>query len=445
MEIPMKLKIKIGRHLLGICLLAFGMAFPSLAQDKTPLEYWLGDNADFWQWDAETFAKHAGPLGFRWIDENHSASRAAPLNEPFFGEKSYESVVRFVDGSPDSITISYYNRGDAEKALPEAAFQELVRTLITRLTTTLRVQPRPGTQASNRNNVRDDSRVWQRPKIQFELSYSFSPPSSNSPFTAEYVRLTAKEFSAGEMPSYANTTVNPYEIKNNITRDPQSGDVWIENIPMVDQGPKGYCAAATCERILRFFGQEVDQHQIAQIANTTSGGGTSSKELKSALQAVGRQYDFSLSTHIEWDFQDFLKMMERYNRTAKRNGLGVIPIQKSGVIMIAPIYAAMDPETYKTVRMEKKTDYNKFKEKIKKYVDGGCPLAWSVNLGMFEESTPTGVGGHLRMIIGYNTQKDEIIYSDTWGRGHEKKSMSTENAFTITNSLFSLEPKGLRL
>ena len=64
---------------------------------------------------------------------------------------------------------------------------------------------------------------------------------------------------------------------------------------------------------------------------------------------------------------------------------------------------------------------------------------------MFEESTPTGVGGHLRMIIGYNTQKDEIIYSDTWGRGHEKKSMSTENAFTITNSLFSLEPKGLRL
>lgn len=441
----MNLKIKIGRCLLCSALLGFCLKSPGQQPEKPPLEYWLGDQAAFWQWDADTFASQAGPLGFRWMDEGKTAARAAPLDEPFFGQKSYEAVVRFDDGSPTSITISYYNRGDAGKPLTEAAFQEQVRTLMTRLTQTLRVQPRPGTQTSNRNTVKDDSRVWQRPKIQFELSYSYSPPSGGQPFSAEFIRLTAKEFSAGEMPSYANTTVNPYEIRNNITRDPASGDVWIDNIPMVDQGPKGYCAAATSERILRFFGREVDQHQIAQIANTTSGGGTSSKELKNALYAVGRQYDFTLATHIEWDFQDFLKMLERYNRLARKDGVPKIQVADSGVIMIAPIYEAMDPDTYKAVRLEKRSDYQKFKEKVKKYVDAGCPLAWSVNLGMFEESTPTGVGGHLRMIIGYNTRKDELIYSDTWGRGHEKKSMPMENAFTITNSLFSLEPKGLRL
>jgi hypothetical protein len=56
-----------------------------------------------------------------------------------------------------------------------------------------------------------------------------------------------------------------------------------------------------------------------------------------------------------------------------------------------------------------------------------------------------GQGGHLRLIIGYNTRTKEIIYSDTWGRGHEKKRMPIDNAFTMTRSLFSMEPKGLRL
>lgn len=418
---------------------------PLSAEESPPLEYWLADNAPFWSWSPAEFEQNVNGLGFRWMDDNKTAARAAPLQKPFFAQDAYETVIRFVEGSPNSVMISYFNRGDAKEALSEADFQEKVRSLMSTLNLTLRVQPRPGSQQSNRNDVRDDSRIWQRPKIQFELSYSYSPPSGGRPFTSEYIRLTAREFQAGEMPAFANTTVNPYEIKNNITRDLKTGDVWIENIPMVDQGPKGYCAAATSERIIRFFGQEVDQHQIAQIANTTSGGGTSSAELKKALQAVGRQYDFSLSTHIEWDFGDFMKMLERYNREAKKKGQGQIAVQDSGVIMIAPIYAAMDPDTYKTVRLDKKSDYSKFKEKVKKYVDAGCPLAWSVNLGMFKESTPTGTGGHLRMIIGYNTQKDELIFSDTWGRGHEKKFMSMENAFTITNSLFSLEPKGLRL
>jgi hypothetical protein len=38
-----------------------------------------------------------------------------------------------------------------------------------------------------------------------------------------------------------------------------------------------------------------------------------------------------------------------------------------------------------------------------------------------------------------------VIFSDTWGRGHEKKHMPIDQAYAITRSLFSLEPKGLRL
>ncbi len=443
----MELKIKIGgtlRPWLGLLLLLScnGHAESTAAGD--PLEYWLADSAPFWNWDPATFAREAAPLGFRWTQEGQSA-QASPLQGEFFGKPAYESVVRFADGVPNSINISYFNRGDTANPLNQADFESLVRELMATLTSTLRVQPRPGNTQSARSSVRDDSRIWQRPQIQFELSYSFTPPRSGEPFRSEYVRLTARKFTAGEMPSHAITAVNPYTVRAQVTRDADSGDVWIQNIPMVDQGPKGYCAAATAERVLRFFGQEVDQHQIAQIANTTSGGGTSTEDLKKALSAVCRQYDFSLNTHMEWDFRDFTREIDRYNRQARKNKKQEVHIPTQGIIMIAHIYQALDPETYKQSRMSRQTEVNKFKERVQKYVDAGCPLSWGVSLGMFEESTPTGVGGHLRLIIGYNWTKNLIIYSDTWGQGHDKKHLPLDQAFTITQSLFSLEPKGLRL
>ncbi|MEQ1748666.1 MAG: hypothetical protein ABL974_04550 [Prosthecobacter sp.] len=44
---------------------------------------------------------------------------------------------------------------------------------------------------------------------------------------------------------------------------------------MVDQGPKGYCAVATAERVFTYYDIPVDQHEMAQEADTGSGGGTS--------------------------------------------------------------------------------------------------------------------------------------------------------------------------
>ena len=429
-------------HSLKILLLLLPLALPLQAED--PLEYWLADSAPFWSWSPAEFEKNAKPLGFRWVRKNAS-TRAAPLKGEFFKESVLEAVVRFDEETPENMALSFFNRGDAKKSLDEDAFKNKVRTLMERITSTLNVQPRPGTQGSRRSGTREDRWIWQRPKIQFELAFSYTPSSSGKDFRAEFIRLTARKFTSTDIPSHAIDRVNPYTVREKIQRDPESGDVWIADIPMVDQGPKGYCAAATSERILRLFGQEVDQHEVAQIANTTSNGGTSSEELKKALQAVGRQYSFSFNSHIEWDFKDWLKQMKDYNRMAEKRGKPQVAIPTSGVIRINQINKQLDPETLKAARMRKRADFQKFKRKIKQYVDGGCPLAWSVTLGLFKESTRTGAGGHLRMIIGYNTRAREIIYSDTWGRGHEKKRMPMDTAFTITNSLFSLEPKGLRL
>ena len=51
-----------------------------------------------------------------------------------------------------------------------------------------------------------------------------------------------------------------------------SGDVVVSDIPMVDQGPKGYCVPATWERYLRYLGIPADMYVLAMAAGTSDRG-----------------------------------------------------------------------------------------------------------------------------------------------------------------------------
>ena len=457
-----KRKIRCRRSVTAL-LMGLALGFPAHAQQSGPqsgpqstqepaapgLENWLGPLAAFWTWSPEVFTRETRTANFRWMEQN-TAARAAPLQGEIFGKPVIEAVVRFQDDTPHTFVASYYNRGDVREELSEADFQNLVRELSTTISRRVRRQPMPGNQSSRQSSVRDDSLVWQLETHRFELAYAYTPPrrdgGRNLPFRAEYVRLTVSKFRPGDIPAHANTRVNVYEIRQNIQRNPENGDVWIAQVPMVDQGPKGYCAAATAERTMRYFGQSVDQHQIAQIADTTAEGGTSFDDFKSALQAIARQYQYSFNTHIDWNFRDFQRLVDDYNRTARQTGQPEINLPAGGVIQINQIYAAFHAETLVAARQRRRADFNRFEERIRRYVDGGAPLIWGVMLGVIpEQGNPQASGGHLRLIIGYNAQTREVLFSDSWGRGHELKRMPIDQAFAITTSLYSLEPRGLRL
>jgi hypothetical protein len=62
--------------------------------------------------------------------------------------------------------------------------------------------------------------------------------------------------------------------------------------------------------------------------------------------------------------------------------------------------------------------------------------------GKVTETPPVEtVGGHLRLIIGYSTQRGQVLYTDTWGAGHELKRMKMDDAWAITQGLFVIEPR----
>ena len=94
-------------------------------------------------------------------------------------------------------------------------------------------------------------------------------------------------------------------------------------------------------------------------------------------------------------------------------------------------------------RAGRELEYKDFEKHVKNYVDDGIPLLWALTLGRFPEEpaiSPQTQGGHMRMIIGYNEDSDHVVFTDSWGAGHEKKRMKMRDAFSATHGLFIMQP-----
>ncbi|MBL9129820.1 MAG: C39 family peptidase [Verrucomicrobiaceae bacterium] len=110
--------------------------------------------------------------------------------------------------------------------------------------------------------------------------------------------------------------------------------------------------------------------------------------------------------------------------------------------------ALVNPEQYYTAGRKRRVSEKSFTSTVKEYVNKGVPLLWALELGRAQEEPPlpgSGQtrGGHMRMIIGYNEAKNQILFTDSWGAGHELKRMALLDAYDVTIGLYSMAPRGL--
>jgi hypothetical protein len=225
-----------------------------------------------------------------------------------------------------------------------------------------------------------------------------------------------------------------------VKRDTNSGDVWLADVPMVDQGQKGYCVVASTERVMRYYGSAVDENELAQAANTATDGGTNTEVMFEALKKLGARLKVRVREVEHFDVKEILKLIAEYNRIAKHEHAAELP-DPGHMIDVAGIYRAMDVNVLREARTKNKSDLSRFERAVQAHVDQGIPLLWSVMLGKIPEPhIPQDAGGHMRLIIGYNTKKDEILYSDSWGAGHELKRMPAADAWTMTHGVMIIEP-----
>lgn len=435
----------------------------------------------FWKSDPVMFVKRHQEEGFRFTStDRESADTRLDGAVTYHGIPVFESKIAFTeDGrgvarvelilfSPAGTEVkqmtdaTHYRLVRSEKSMDREGFVQLMKSVRAKLTPEGKRSP---TQVAERTKkpIVQKSQTWPKTAIPTEttLTWNYSQVGTKlDTFEAGFVRLSVdgpERLAKGTARASARRKpASSRKIADNVVRDPR-GDVFIDNVPMVDQGQKGYCAAATSERVLRYYGLQVDEHEIAQAAGTSAEGGTSLLGMKNSVSAIGKRY--SLATVVAYgDFQKsdqdriegLVREVEGYNRAARK--LKKEPI-KEGVYMkrqghsIAydprALDAAMDPEVLKYMKTEgaQKSKYAKFLKDVHDQVNKGIPVFWGVTLGMYPEpEIPQSNGGHMRLIIGYNDKKKEILYTDTWGAGHELKRMPAEWAWTITHCLMYMKP-----
>ncbi|MEQ1858706.1 MAG: C39 family peptidase [Chthoniobacteraceae bacterium] len=396
---------------------------------------------DLWTIDQDAFQKATAGLPLRWTSATRDSARAAQREGmTLFGRQIYEFIARFEGGKPNLISANFFARGDAGE-LTESQWQSLLVGTVEAITkaTGLKhtVRGKDATSA-----VKAEGLVWQTAKSQYLLEYSFTKEvkSRQIPFRAEFARLEVRPVEKRvTMLTTASATRPRFNAAQHVKKE-ATGDVWLHDVPMVDQGQKGYCVVASAERVMRYYGGDVDSNELAQIANSSAAGGTSMSAMTESLKKVAARLKVRVREHEKLDVKTILDLMRDYNRSAKRAKAPEIPDQGQ-MLDVAEIYGAMKADVLKDARTKNRADVSRFQRDVQSHIDSGIPLLWSVHLGLIqEEEIKQASGGHMRLIIGYNVKTQEIIYSDSWGAGHERKRMKFDDAWTITTALVTIEP-----
>jgi len=428
----------------------------------------LLDSEELWKKSPDVFMGDYQPLGFTFVD----GKKAAKSNRPelkFLDFKVWEAMVYFEQDALSRVDLSLYNKGDAGE-LDQEAFKELLLKVGDAISAFAGSKGMTGKTSNDRANYFVNRRQWSKKPVGIQLEWAFVNPHRSErqlmPFRAEFVKvmlLPVKEAGMAAVtsggPTWANNAT-ARTVKVNVKSNPE-GDVWVDHVPMVDQGQKGYCAAASSERILRYYGRQVDQHEIAQLADTASKGGTSLDGMVSALDAVGKKYQLDQKDLIRSDSgksfekSKFNEMIDQYNRQAKLKKKALIDFMDYAesigpnvrMIDTMKIYAAMDAETLKESKVRQAQGMEMFRKNIIQYTTQGVPIVWACVVGKYPEKPDLGqegAFGHIRLIIGYNAKTQEVLYSDSWGPGHELKRLPIGEAWTMTFGLTVLKPRDVR-
>lgn len=395
-----------------------------------------------WQMDQDAFQAASKGLPFRWTSDQRESARAADTEMTLLGLPVVEAVARFQGGKLSEITAFFFARGDSDGLTPEK-FGGLIQSSSDALNRHTKVAfAARGKDA--KNAVKADGRVWQTEAASYVLEYSFTREvkSRGVPFRAEFIRLeVTPPAKAAKLLAPATTSGRTrFAGATHVKRDAASGDVLIADVPMVDQGQKGYCVVASAERVMRYYGNPVDANELAQIANSDAEGGTSLPAMLGALKKISARLRVRVRTIQENDLREILDLIKDYNRAAKK--AGELEIADPGrMIDVGAVFRQMKPELLKEARLKSKAEFGKFQRSIQSEIEQGVPLLWTVMLGIIpERGIPQGAGGHMRLIIGFNTKTQELLYSDSWGAGHELKRMPIADAYAITTGIATIEP-----
>ena len=324
------------------------------------------------------------------------------------------------DGKVENISIVYANKGDygstvgfaqdhfkstgtPEPGSLDEAMNLDEKTVSDALTSVLgeATEQRYGETATRRTIKRWD---WK--------GHSFLLSNEEGEYVSLSIVSTEVADNGGKSERMSDAELKERLVANVVHDD--NGDVYISEIPMVDQGPKGYCVPATFERTMRTMGIDADMYLLAMVGQSKAGGGTV----------------------VELLLQNVKSAVYRKGRRTKEDQVKTLKIRdlKRYIDQGSPVMWTM-------CSVE---DYNKI---ANKNTDGRSAEDPDFRAGMDTKSEELAAtekpteNRHICMIIGYNEATNEIAVSDSWGKRYEKRWVPVPVAdWVSTGKLFMILP-----
>ena len=380
---------------------------------------------NLWAEDAADVAER-----LQWPQESKTATDASyrryalgQNNATILGARAYSMALYALNGHPAYISIVFANKGDfpemlqinaersksitvsddeIEKAMEDlnAAVKADADTINTQLTNLL------GPPESHVFGPTADSRVnihrwdWKGHAILFS--------SPQDEYAAIKIVPTDVADHFGDVANMDRETIKAELAKRVLKHD--NGDVTIQEIPMVNQGPKGYCVPATWERYLRYVDVPADMYVLAMLGNSDMGGGTSfaatREGVDSYVEAYGRRIE---SADVPLDVAHVSKFIDQ--------GLPLM----WGCCVIEDVEKSINLHTSLRGMV---TDWNSYKQSLATDDKALPPI----------DPEEARMHGHMRMIIGYNAQTDELAISDSWGENYAERWITVTEAQSISEN-----------
>jgi hypothetical protein len=378
------------------------------------------------------------------------------------GEEVGEVLANFKDGKLSFVTVSVANKGDDYEIITKTKFTEAVNKTKKLLGDASGVKEE--TRRKEEMITKAEGAVWRCKKGLFVGEWLFLPEKKEEVdgwiFTTkehgEFVRMRLMPPSGllGMQLSKAKASTSRQQLAAKVKREGTSSI--IQGIPMVDQGSKGYCAVASFERVLRHYGADIDMHDLANLAETY--GGTDPQKMKSAIYKVAQKLSLRTREPFFLKMKQYESMFDQYNKLAKKDQKTEINLETT-----RNPWDDVDPDLLKKSRTASQ-EYMKFKTEVVQNINKGIPILWALQLGLFwEDGIEDSYEANRYAVTKEDTPEDEkdaeeakkeaeeerkekeelrkIFYTDSWGPGHELKSMPLDQAWAATSAMFVLEPQ----
>ena len=215
----------------------------------------------------------------------------APSSYKFASARPYSAALYGRKSSTDSVSLVFANKGDcfAAAGAGEEHFKEgevtkdpkVLVTWIERDEESIVEKMESLFGKGRRQNYGQGSA--KRKVSRWDWSgHSFLLSVVEGDFVSLSVETIERANARGKARKVADMHIRKVHRAN--VEERENGDVVIGNIPMVDQGPKGYCVPATFERCMRYMEVPADMYLLAMAGSTGLGGGTHTPTLVQSVQ-----------------------------------------------------------------------------------------------------------------------------------------------------------------